>query len=81
MSFEILRTLRDKVNDEQKAYALESMRRMRVGLPTKRELAWGELKSGTSPEWVAHKYDFPVETMREARAKLDAEAKAKREAA
>lgn len=51
------------LSEEQRTYAMESMRKMVQNLPTKRDLAWAELKAGTDPAWVAHKYGFEVERM------------------
>lgn len=59
------------MNEEQKAAALDSMRRMASTLPTTRELAWAEIKNGVDPLYVAHKYQLEPDRMLAAKAELD----------
>jgi surface antigen len=51
------------MDEEQRKQAMESLARTVKAAPSKRDLAWLELKNGVNPAWVATKYGFPVEKM------------------
>lgn len=63
------------LTEEQRAYSMESMRKMVQNLPTTRELAWAELQNGVDPLYVAHKYQLDPERLIAAKAELDRRAK------
>lgn len=64
------------MTEEQRAYSMDSLRRMVATLPTKRDLAWQELKNGVDYRWVAHKYEFDEARMLAAKKTLDERAAA-----
>jgi len=58
------------MNEEAKQLATEQMKRILSKAPTRRELAWGELKNGIDPRWVAQKYGLDPEKVMKAKADL-----------
>ena len=46
------------------------LERFKEGALTRRELAWQALKETRNPQYVALRYDYPLETMQAALAKL-----------
>lgn len=61
------------MNEEAKAIAEERLKRELSKALTRRECAWFELRRGADPDWIAMKYRYPVETMRAAKVKIEAE--------
>lgn len=71
---------------QEEKEAIEARRREKFdtamkSAPSKRALAWNELKQGINPDYVAMKYGYDKETMRQAAAQLEERAGADNNAA